>query len=109
MEGGATSQESVAYFLKRQPRGVCVVNSGIHDMTLKQMPDLTYQTNVQFWLDALIQSQGCGRLVWLQTSSVRGPNEKGQDQHGNPYRYPQTNAKIRVWNKLVADLLAGGD
>jgi hypothetical protein len=36
---------------------------------------------------------------------VRGPDPQGNDQHGNPYRYPQNNARLRVWNDMVAALL----
>ncbi len=104
-EGGPTSQETVAYFLSQNPWDVCVVNSGVHDMALKGLTDEQYLANVQFWLQTLLNSKGCGRIVWLQTSSVRGPDPQGNDQHGNPYRYPQNNARLRVWNDMVAALL----
>lgn len=106
LEGGPTSQETVAYFLSQHPHDVCVVNSGVHDMALKGLTDEQYVANVQSYLRALVNSKGCGRTVWVQTSSVRGPDSQGKDQHGNPYRYPQNNARLRVWNDLVSALLS---
>ena len=106
LEGGPTSQETVAYFLSRHPYDVCVVNSGVHDMALKGLTDDQYVANVQFYLRLLVDSNGCRRIVWVQTSSVRGPDSQGNDQHGNPYRYPQNNARLRMWNDLVSALLS---
>ena len=81
--GGPTSQETVAYMLSQAPRDICVVNSGIHDMALKKLEDEQYVENVRWYLETLMQSKGCGRIVWLQTTSVRGPDRDGNDQHGN--------------------------
>ena len=108
-----TTQELVGHYLLAAPRDCCVVNAGLHDMSLsgghtpKGMQGLTddqYVENVRNFLQLLLAS-GCGQVVWLQTSSVQGANGWGLSFAKKPYGFVQNNPRILLWNKLVAEMV----
>jgi hypothetical protein len=91
--GGNTTQASIATFLSKKiaTPGVCVVNTGVHDMAIINITDATYLENVEYYLRQL--EKVCGHFVWIQTSAP-ATND-----------YLQKIERVKVWNQNVLHLL----
>lgn len=101
-----TTQESVGLYLKRDPRDLCVVNTGTHDMQCTGEPapehpwrnhtvvddDMTYVKNVADFIAAI--TPGCKRMIWLHTTAICGVP-----------KHCQRNSRILLWNQLVEAML----
>lgn len=107
-----TTQESVAVYLDHHPKELCVVNAGLHDMTIGRHaagPDPCNKTLVRHMYNhstashvenvrqyvALLQ-KGCRRTVWLTTSAIEVPEGD---------RWPQRNWRAATWNGHVEAVL----
>lgn len=88
-----TTQENYGAFLSRRPVDVCVINNGLHDMTIPNITIAQYLSNVQWQLEAL--SKGCRRFIWLTMSAARAHPTLDK-------MYIQDNISIKRWNTLVA-------
>ena len=92
-----TSQHLIGAYLGAWPRDLCIVNTGFHNVNVPKMSDEIYVANVRTFLKLL--SPGCQSFVWVHTSAVRGtPFLKS--------RFPQRNAALQRWNRLVEALVA---
>jgi hypothetical protein len=90
-----TTQETVAFYLshKLDPPSshVCVVNAGLHDMSLKGKTAPRYADHVRRYLQ-LLEPQ-CHIVIWIACSATKG----------NP---PQTLERIQEWNAAAQDMIA---
>lgn len=101
-----TTQESVALYLQQDPRDLCVLNAGIHDMQCTAEPapahpwrnhtviddDKTYVNNVAKYIELI--EPGCKRMIWLHTTAICGVP-----------KHCQRNTRILLWNQLVEAML----
>ena len=84
---------------------ICVVSSGIHDMTIKSNTNKTgadlniYLSNVRQYM-ALLQRQ-CSHIVWVTNTAPIRKNDE------DPWKmqYVQTQERTEEWNKKTQDLL----
>lgn len=84
-----TSQAVVGAYIRTHPFELCVVSTGIHDMRLKELTDEQYVENVWYYVQQL---EGCTKVIWVLTNSVR-ENTK----------YPQVNKRIKRWNRMIQE------
>ena len=82
------------FYLSKNPRDVCIVNAGLHDQNPEQsnVTDYEYLENVKEYIGFLRQS--CKKIIWISTNNVLDMKQ-----------YGKRNAKIRLWNSLVEQML----
>mmetsp|Transcript_12233 Transcript_12233/g.26734 ORF Transcript_12233/g.26734 Transcript_12233/m.26734 type:complete len:143 (-) Transcript_12233:192-620(-) len=85
---GNTTQESLAYFLSlHDPHDICIVNTGLHDMAIRNITDYTFGQNVEWYLNILKDS--CQKVVWIELTDVATQT------------YFQTTPRLKKWNDMI--------
>ena len=82
------------FYLSTNPRDVCIVNAGLHDQNPEQssVTDYEYLENVKEYIGFL--RKPCKYIIWISTNNVLDLKQ-----------YGQKNARIRLWNSLVEQML----
>jgi hypothetical protein len=92
-----TSQENMAVFLQRWIETwnttvpICILNEGIHDMTIPGLTDVAFFNNIRWLLNLL--DPVCAHVVWIN--------------HLMPLTedYPQKTPRLQLWNRGVLRIL----
>jgi len=85
---GKTTQESLSYFLgKHEQHDICIVNTGMHDMAIRNITDQTFVQNMGWYFNIL--KRNCQKIVWIELTDVATQT------------YFQTTPRLKKWNDMI--------
>lgn len=100
-----TSQENLAAFLQTSfnhpklvrefGRPICAVNTGHHDIDIRDITLQQYIKNLQWYIDLLLPQ--CQFIIWIETTSPKTDD------------FVQKKNVTRAWNAAVYDMLSSLD
>ena len=124
-----TTQENIVSYIQRQQLenqpALCVVRVGLHDMALPNMTVSKFVTNVQWYLNLLLFSNGaappttpnnnnnnknknfgvCFHVIWLQNTAPQWKDDNDIPP-GSPPHQLQTAQRVRDYDTAVRDMIS---